>query len=48
MRGFRRVIGNVLMLRILAFLIFSQPAGILAGRLNDCIALEVQENCLSL
>lgn len=28
------VIGNALMLRILAFLIFSQPAGILADRLN--------------
>lgn len=28
------VIGNALMLRILAFLLFSQPAGILADRLN--------------
>ena len=28
------VIGNALMLRILAFLIFSQPAGILADRLS--------------
>ena len=28
------VIGNALMLRILAFLIFSQPAGLLGGRLE--------------
>src|SRR5215207_5120346 len=28
------VIGNALMLRILAFLIFSQPAGVLADRLD--------------
>jgi hypothetical protein len=34
MRGFRRVIGNALTLRILAFLIFSQPLAFLRADLT--------------